>query len=237
MRSLLFLTHWVQATHKCVSKLTIIGPDNGLSPGRRPSHYLNQWWNIVTSNLRNKFPWNRKRNSFIFVQENPFENVVWEMASILSRPQCVNYSFISGTSLRVWTISWWRHPLETFPALLASCAGNSPVTGEFPTQRPVTQSFDVFFDQRLNKRLSKQLWGWWFETPSRPLWRHCNDSSVYRPSSRINPKTWMFPVSCCSCLCPINWSQVLRREWKCSCSSADRQCPKYIWVINNLIAY
>ena len=61
---------------------------------------------------------------------------------------------------------WWRHQMETFPALLAICAGNSPVTGEFPTQRPVTRSFDVFFELRLNKRLSKQSGGWWFETPS-----------------------------------------------------------------------
>ena len=52
--------------------------------------------------------------------------------------------------------------------------GNSPVTGEFPAQRPVTWSFDVFVDLCLNKRLSKQLGGWWFNTPSRPLWRHCN---------------------------------------------------------------
>ena len=58
------------------------------------------------------------------------------------------------------------------------CAGNSPVTGEFPTQRLVTRSFDVFFDLRLNKSLSKQSWGWWFETSSRPLWRHCNDTLV-----------------------------------------------------------
>ena len=48
-------------------------------------------------------------------------------------------------------------------------------TGEFPAQRPVTRSVDVFFDLRPNKRLNKQSWGWWFETPSRPLWRHCND--------------------------------------------------------------
>ena len=46
--------------------------------------------------------------------------------------------------------------------------------GEFPLQRPVTRSFDVFFDVCLNKRLSKQSWGWWFETPSCPLWRQCN---------------------------------------------------------------
>ena len=43
--------------------------------------------------------------------------------------------------------------------------------GEFPTQRPVTRSFDVFFDLRLNKKLSKQSWGWWFETLSDPLLR------------------------------------------------------------------
>ena len=73
------------------------------------------------------------------------------------------------------TISWWRHQRETFSALLAFCAGNSPVPGEFPTQRPVTRSFDVFFDPRPNKRLSKQSWAWWFETLSCSLWRHCND--------------------------------------------------------------
>ena len=66
--------------------------------------------------------------------------------------------------------------METFSALLAICAGNSPVPGEFPAQRPVTRSFDVFFDLRLNKRLSKQSWGWWFEALSRPLWRHCNET-------------------------------------------------------------
>ena len=76
--------------------------------------------------------------------------------------------------------SWWRHQMETFSALLAICAGNSPVPGEFPTQRPVTRSFDVFFDLRLNKRLSKQSWGWWFETPSSSLWRHCNVQFVLR---------------------------------------------------------
>ena len=65
--------------------------------------------------------------------------------------------------------------METFSMLLAICGGNSPVTGEFPTQRPVTRSFDVLFDLRLNKRLSKQSGGWWFETLSRSLWCHCND--------------------------------------------------------------
>ena len=45
--------------------------------------------------------------------------------------------------------------METFPASLAFCAGNSPVTGEFPAQKPVTRSFDVFFDERLNQQSGK----------------------------------------------------------------------------------
>ena len=52
--------------------------------------------------------------------------------------------------------TWWRHQMETFSTLLAFCAGNSLVTGEFPAQRPVTRSFDVFFDLGLNQQLSKQ---------------------------------------------------------------------------------
>ena len=71
--------------------------------------------------------------------------------------------------------------METFSAFLAICAGNSPV----PAQRPVTRSFDVFFDLRLNKRLSKQSWGWWFETLSCPLWRHLN-AEEYRQGNRMH---------------------------------------------------
>ena len=83
----------------------------------------------------------------------------------------------------VTDVAWWRHQMETFSALLAICAGNSPVTGEFPgeypTQRPVTQSFDVFFDLSLNKWFSKQWWGWWFEMPLHSLWCHCNGFSEW----------------------------------------------------------
>ena len=78
------------------------------------------------------------------------------------------------------TSTWWRHQMETFSALWAICAGNSPVPGEFPAQMPVTRSFDIFFDLRLNKRLSKQSWGWWFETLSHPLWRHSNVLAKFR---------------------------------------------------------
>ena len=53
--------------------------------------------------------------------------------------------------------------METFSALLALCVGNSQVTGEFPSQRPVTGICDVFFDLRLNKRLRKQSLAWSFD--------------------------------------------------------------------------
>ena len=52
----------------------------------------------------------------------------------------------------------------------------APVTGEFPSQMPVTQSSHIFCDLCLNKRFSKQSIRGWYETPSRPLWRHCNVS-------------------------------------------------------------
>ena len=82
---------------------------------------------------------------------------------------------VSSRSCHRHRRSWWRHQMETFSALLAICAGNSPVHGEFPAQRPVTRNFDVYFDMHPNNRLSKQSWGWWFETQSRPSWRHRND--------------------------------------------------------------
>ena len=76
------------------------------------------------------------------------------------------------------TPAWWHYQMEAFSALLALCAGKSPVTSEFPSQRPVTRGFEFFFDLRLNKWLSKQSWGWWFETPSHQLWRHCNENTT-----------------------------------------------------------
>ena len=69
--------------------------------------------------------------------------------------------------------------METFSALLALCAGNSPVTGEFPPQRSVTRNFGIFFDLCLNKRFSKQSTRRWFETPSCSLWHHGNGCNTY----------------------------------------------------------
>ena len=80
------------------------------------------------------------------------------------RKRCLGFislMFISKTEIHVGALQLtyaqlWRHQMETFSALLAICEGSSPVPGEFPSQRPVARSFDVFFELRLNKRLSKQ---------------------------------------------------------------------------------
>ena len=68
-----------------------------------------------------------------------------------------------------------------------------------PSQRPVTRSFDVFFHLCPNKRLSKQSWGWWFETQSCSLWRHCDNS--YTTNSGVN--------TCCLMLFTFSHSIVL----------------------------
>ena len=84
--------------------------------------------------------------------------------------------------------------METFSALLAICAGNSPGHA----QKPVTRSFDVFFDLCLNKRLSKHSWGWWFETLSGPLWHHCYVMLVNTQKPEQN--SWHFEDDTFKCI-------------------------------------
>ena len=87
------LTHWGRVTHICVSKLTGIGSDNGLSPGRRQAIIWTNAGILLIGPIGTNFNEIFYRNSCIFIQENSFENVVCEMASILYRPQCVNSLF------------------------------------------------------------------------------------------------------------------------------------------------
>ena len=104
----------------------------------------------------------------------------------------------SGTVTYATVIPSWYFGTCCFQALMTSSNGNIfRVTGlscgeftgpgDFPTQRPVTRSFDVFFDLHLNKQLSKQPWGWWFETPSWSLWRQCNGRWINYSYLTIGP--------------------------------------------------
>ena len=130
----------------------------------------------------NKLRWNFNQNKKLSLRENASENqsAKWWLfcpggisfnCSIMS-PNCESPACI---------VSWWRHQMENFFALMAICAENSSVPGEFPAQRPVSQSFDVSFDLRQNKRLNKQSWSWWSGRPSSSLWRHRNDYHTHGP--------------------------------------------------------
>ena len=88
---------------------------------------------------------------------------------------------------------WKRHQSDAFPLLLVICAGNLPITGEFLALRPVTRRYYVFFDLRLNKRLSKPSWGWLFETPSHQLWCHYNEhSGLHVQYQAMVLKNWIY---------------------------------------------
>ena len=86
--------------------------------------------------------------------------------------------------------------------------------GKFPTQRPVTRSFDVYFDLRLNKRLSKQPWGWWFETLSWSLWRHRNGKWNLLQWRHVN--VMASQITGRSTVCPTDWSSWEQRKHKSS---------------------
>ena len=101
--------------------------------------------------------------------------------------------------------TWWRHQTETFSVLLAICAENSPVTGEFPSQRPVTRSFDVFFDLRLNTRLSK---------PSRRHGAHY-DVTIMKESMKVVGSSQCHRERCTT------------RVTRCTCSAV--RAPYWHW--------
>ena len=90
-------------------------------------------------------------------------------------------------------MSSWRHWMEIIPRYWPFCQMNPTITGGFPSQRPMSLSFDKYFDLHLNKRLSKQSRQWWFETPSCSLWHHCNcngKSIVSCPASANSVLKW-----------------------------------------------
>ena len=146
-----------------------------------PSHCLNQSSLIINWTLKNKFKWNLNPYMKFFIMKMHFK-----MWSVKWQPFCPWgdewrwYQLTGSTWLKIiYLVSWWRHQMETFSELLALCKGNSLVTGEFPSQRPVARNFDVFFDLTLNKWLSKPLRRWWFEMLLCSLWHHCNVMPVF----------------------------------------------------------
>ena len=120
--------------------------------------------------------------------------------------------------------------METISELLALCEGNPPVTGGFPSQRPVTGNFDgVFFDNlRLNKRLRKQSRRRWFETPSRSSLRKCNDLDQSHNTNTL------VPGRCGGNLKSFNFrihvtDKVHEHFWNCSPANI---IERLLWYVN-----
>ena len=158
------ISHRGRTTHICVGKLTIIGSDNGLSPGQHQA-------------------------------------IIWTIAGILLiGPLGTNFSeiliWIQKFSFKKMHLNMMTSSNGNFFRVTGHLCGEFNGPGEFPAQRPVTWSFDVLFDLHLNKRLSKLSWGWWFETPSRSLWRHCNEMLSANWCPFVLASMW-YTVRCC----------------------------------------
>ena len=136
-------------------------PFHTIIPIENPKHHLIP-----------RFHFNQTNLCFVFILQN------YQIDSaILLWNKSIHYVVIcfEGKSKCILTfMPWWRHQMETFSALLPRCEGNPMVTYGFPSQRPATRSFEVFFDLHLNKQLRKQSIHRWFDKLSRSFWRHRN---------------------------------------------------------------
>ena len=228
---LILLIHWDRVTHICVSNLTIIGSDNGLSPGRRQAiiwtnagillvgplwtnineilieiHSLSfkkmhlkmssgKWrsfclgLNVLTSNIQ---AWGvcyvhsfyRILIKMLFITQFLTHGItlinIEQRASSIFRFRMSGDGYWQIDDCAIWQWStleeygytWWLIQIGNFLRVTGPLWREPTVTGGFPSQRPVTRNFCVFFGLRLTKRLSRQSRRRWLEASSRSLWRH-----------------------------------------------------------------
>ena len=132
-----------------------------------------QKWNMdKISDSENPIPW-----ALVTLSMGTLENTEFQSGNII--PPSFSYRMMTSSNGNIFRVT---SPLW----------GNPSVTGGFPTQRSVTRSFEVFFDLRLNKRLSKQSIRRWIETSSRSLWRHCNELKHPYMKSILFPILWFY---------------------------------------------
>ena len=147
----------------------------------------------------------RSLRNFVFWYMPRIPLILIRVVRILTWNICFE-SLSLSLSIYIYIKCWWRHQLETYSALLALCAGNIPVTGEFSSQRSVTRSFEVFFDPHSIKRLSKQSRCRWFGTPSRSLlwpsqaiWQHISWSTLVHCTGLLLGGTKPLPAPILTC--------------------------------------
>ena len=114
---------------------------------------------------------------FKFIASPWFRFMLWHLFKT-PNTVCCKYckKYHCFTTIPVFHSTWWHQQMETFSALLAFCAVNSPVTGKFASQLSVTRSFDAIYDLRLKKRLNNKSRRRWYETPSCSFLGQCNNT-------------------------------------------------------------
>ena len=175
--------HWNLYSHVCNQQNPSIGSYNGSTPNsRHRSLYLCQllslrWRHNDHAGVSNHQPHGCLLNRLFRCKSKKTSKlrVTGLCAGKFTGDRWISRTNgqLRGKCFHLMTSSWWTHQLETFPTFLVLCEGNPPATGGFPSKGPVTGSFDVFVDLRLNKRLSKQSRRRWFDTSSCSLWHHC----------------------------------------------------------------
>ena len=203
--------------------------------------YPVQWSICVSSGLNELTTINQRSSVARRISSTTNAYGAWQSTSCFYKYDIWYPQYYISLCLPWFCPTWWRHQMATFSALLAICAGNSPVPGEFPAQRPVTRSFDLFCDLRLNKRLRKQSWGWWFETPSPPLWRHCNErtgawNELHRTSTNhknVCKCFYFLGIYCLMCCILIHSHRPDATVTKCYIWSFISSCLgfiPYVWI-------
>ena len=205
--------HWCQhlnplTVHFCVAKLTcdLAGIILGVGSANESKRYY------VTPPLIDR----------THTENDPWSDISWY--AIHHHGKCGDDMYIVVTSLGKGT----RITMRLENIMMTSSNGNifrvtGPLCGEFtgpgefPTQRPVKRSFDVFFDLHLNTRLSKQPWGWWFETLSWLLWRHCNVASCISDTMNVWLLDGFGNVTTYEYKWMLLWNNAQLRLYWCSC--------------------
>ena len=149
-----------------------------------------------------------------------FKVVLISVHGTVSEPQAIGNIYLPPVISKHDDVIKWKH----FPRYWPFVRGIHRPPCEFPTQRPVTRSFDVFFDLHPNKRLSKQWWGWWFETSPCPLRRHRDEfkrgKNIYfvYGSKSIGPfSLFVFPGYRCDVVWRVyrpNWGNIYKKKNK-----------------------
>ena len=164
-----------------------VHPTNGIAIEYEiQSKFTVLWFKIYSTN-HNKILYTSRQCHYC----DMCKTLLWSVEYVINK-SITNFHWLSnsievllvgwaaGIQIVLYLTPWWSWNGNIFHV-------TGPLCGEFTGHRwLVTRRSDVFFDLCLNKCLSKQSWGWWFEMPSPSLWHYCN---VIVPSGDIwHPK-------------------------------------------------